>query len=339
MPPGETTASQREHGGRGDAPALSVVVLTYNSAATIEVCLDSLVAQDFTDFDTIVVDDASTDETVSLVSRYANRLHLSVVPNGSHNIPRGRNIGLTSSNSDLIAFLDSDDSATPEWARVIVKTFAERPELALIGGHFIPDHRTRTSEAIGLNDATVRQLTAKGVMQFSAANCAINQRVLPGPVFDEDFRAAEDLELVSRVQRLFECSYIPEMQILHTSRDSFGQYAKQMYRYGFMKLYFDYCDRSYRWIDFVPLVLIVVSVPAGALIGPWWIALAIIPFSLLEALFVVAYQRCRPAIALLTFPSWMTKNVAWSAGIAHGIVSLAAHAKTRRWLRAKRAGL
>ena len=337
-PPGETNPGPWDPAGSRAACSLSVVVLSCDSAVTIEACLDSLVAQQFTDFDTIVVDDASTDETVALVSHYEDRLRLSVVANGSHNIPRGRNIGLTNSNSDIVAFLDSDDSATPQWTRVIFETFGDRPDLAVIGGPFIPDHRTRTSHAIGLNDATVRQLTARGVMQFSAANCAINQRVLPGPVFDEDFRAAEDLELVSRVQRLFECAYIPAMQILHTSRDSFGKYAKQMYRYGFMKLYFDYCEQSYRWIDFVPLVLILVSVAVGVVIGQWWIAFSIVPFSLLEAVFVVAYQRCRPTVALLTFPAWLTKNVAWSAGIAHGMFSLATHSTTRRWLRAKRAG-
>jgi hypothetical protein len=339
VPPGQTTSSRRDHRSDEHAQALSVVVLTFNSAATVEACLDSLVAQEFTDFDTIVVDDDSTDETLSIVSRYVSRLHLTVKGNGTHNIPRGRNIGLTASTSDLVAFLDSDDSATPNWTHVIMKTFAERPTLALIGGQFIFHHRTRTSEAIGLNDDAVRKLAARGVMQFSAANCAINQQVIPGPVFDEDFRAAEDLELVARVQRNFACSYVPEMRILHTSRDSFGAYAKQMYQYGFMKLYFDYCEGSYRWIDFVPLALMTVSVLVGLSVGPWWITLAIVPFSLLEALFVIVYQRCRLSVAPLTFPAWITKNVAWSAGIAHGAVSLALQPQKRRWLRTKRSGI
>jgi hypothetical protein len=63
---------------------------------------------------------------------------------------------------------------------------------------------------------------------------------------------------------------------------------------------------------------------------------SIVPFSLLEALFVVAYRRCRPAIAVLTFPAWMVKNLAWSAGIAHGMVNLARQPETRRRLRSKR---
>jgi hypothetical protein len=175
-------------------------------------------------------------------------------------------------------------------------------------------------------------------MKFPAGNCAINRRLLPGGVFDEEFPAAEDLELISRVQQQFPCSYIPDMKIHHSSRDSLRQYAKQMRRYGFMKLYFSYCERSYRSIDFVPLLLMVLSVLVSATIGPWWIALAIIPFSLIEALVVVAYHRCRPSIALLTFPAWITKNIAWSVGIGHGILALAINPDTRHWLRTKRAG-
>jgi glycosyltransferase involved in cell wall biosynthesis len=315
---------------------LSVVILTYNSASTIETCLNSLVSQEFTDFDTIVVDDESTDDTVALVSRYSTRLRLSIVSNGSHNIPHGRNIGLARSRSDVVAFLDSDDSATEGWTLAIAKTFADRPELALIAGPLIPANRTRTAQAIGLNDSTVAHLVARGVMRYAAGNCALNRRVVPGLAFDEEFPAAEDLELVARVQRRHPCSYVPEMTIYHTSRDTFGQYGIQMHRYGLMKLYFGYAVGTHRWLDFVPLVLIIASIVAAVTVGPWWLVFSIVPFSLLEALFVVSYRRCRPSVAVLTFPAWMTKNLAWSAGVGHGIVNLAFQPRTRRRLRTKR---
>jgi glycosyltransferase involved in cell wall biosynthesis len=319
--------------------SLSVVVLTYNSAATIETCLDSLVSQELADFETIVVDDESTDDTVARVEGYSTRLRLAVVPNGSHNIPHGRNIGLGRSKSDVVAFLDSDDSATTGWTRAIATTFADRPELALIAGPLIPANHTRISHAIGLNDATIAELVARGVMRFPAGNCALNRRLLPNLAFDEEFPAAEDLELVARVQRQHPTAFIPAMKIFHTSRDTFAQYGKQMHRYGLMKLYFGYAEGTQRWLDFVPLGLIIASVAVAAAFGPWWVALSIVPFSLAEALFVIAYRRPRPAVAALTFPAWMTKNVAWTAGIAQGLVTLACQPHTRRRLRAKRGAI
>jgi glycosyltransferase involved in cell wall biosynthesis len=317
-------------------PALSIVVLTYNSALTIQTCLDSLVNQEFADFETIVVDDDSNDDTVSVVSRYADRLRLSIVPNGSHNIPKGRNIGLDHSASDFVAFLDSDDAATVGWTKAIVKAFVDQPDLALIGGPLLPANRKLRAQAIGINDATVNHLIARGVMRYAAGNCALNRRILPGKAFDEEFRAAEDLELVARVQRHFLCSYEPDMQIFHTSRDSFRAYAQQMYRYGHMKMYFSFYERSYRFIDFIPLLVMLLSVVAAATTAaPWWVVLSIVPFSLAESLFVVAYRRCRPSIAVFTFPAWLTKNVAWSVGVGHGLFVLTIDRKTRRHLRSK----
>ncbi len=126
------------------------------------------------------------------------------------------------------------------------------------------------------------------------------------------------------------------MKIRHTSRDSFRQYAKQMHRYGFMKVYLGYRERSHRWIDFVPLTLMIVSFIAAVVVGPWWLILAIVPFSLLEAIVVVATHRCSPYVAMLTFPAWITKNVAWSVGVSHGILSLVTHPKRRRRLASTR---
>lgn len=186
----------------GRNPTLSVVVLTFNSAGTIESCLDSLVEQEFADFETVIVDDNSTDDTVDLVKQYESRLHLGMVKNGARNIPRGRNIGLRQSSGDIVAFVDSDDMATRTWTRIIIETFWTKPEVALITGPFISAYRTKTAQAIGLNDAMVQRLAGR-IVQFCAANCAINRTLLPGDIFDEDSLAAEDLELVSRIQRQY----------------------------------------------------------------------------------------------------------------------------------------
>jgi hypothetical protein len=82
----------------------------------------------------------------------------------------------------------------------------------------------------------------------------------------------------------------------------------------------------------------ILSVLASVVFGSWWIIFSIIPFSLLEALFVIAYKRCRPSIGILIFPAWITKNIAWSVGIGNGILSLLIHPETRHRLRSKRAG-
>ena len=66
----------------GDRPLISIIIPTFNRADHIGRCLDSVVAQSFEDCQVVVVDNASTDDTVSVAGGYANRMDLRIVVNG-----------------------------------------------------------------------------------------------------------------------------------------------------------------------------------------------------------------------------------------------------------------
>jgi glycosyltransferase involved in cell wall biosynthesis len=92
------------------APRVSVIVVTYMRAADIARCLDSLVAQTFTDFEVLVCDDGSTDGTGAVVERYKGVLNLSYHWAENFGGPsRPRNVGLRLARGIYVAFLDSDD--------------------------------------------------------------------------------------------------------------------------------------------------------------------------------------------------------------------------------------
>lgn len=319
-------------------PGLTVAILTYNSAATLGACLDSLAGQADRDFGVVVVDDDSTDETLAIVASFSSLLRITVTRNGSHVIPRGRNIGLAASKTSVVAFIDSDDRAEPGWTRAISTAFRDHPGIALISGPLTPAYRTRIAQAIAMNDDAIRRLSGRGITQVNAGNCAINRDIAPDACFDEDFRFAEDLELASRFGTPDQWRHIPGMRIQVYSRETFRQYARQMYRYGFMKQHFSFTTRTYRWLDYVPLALLIGGGLAGVALQSWWPPLLTVPFSLLEALFVVCCQRCPGTVAALTMPAWVVKNLSWSCGVATGLVSLALDGDTRRLLQAKRAG-
>src|SRR5579863_7694108 len=152
-------------------PGLTVVLLTYNSAATVGACLDSLVGQADRDFSVVIVDDDSTDKTLAIVASYSSLLRITVTRNGSHLIPRGRNIGLSASQTSMVAFIDSDDRAEPGWTRAIRTAFRDNPGAAIITGRNVPAHRTRTAQAISLNDDAIRRLFADDFRLASAGNC------------------------------------------------------------------------------------------------------------------------------------------------------------------------
>ena len=143
------------------------------------------------------------------------------------------------------------------------RTFREYPETALLGGMILPAYRSNVAHAIALNDYAIRRLFLGGTLQFSGGNSAINRKALHRAYFDEDFKFAEDLELAARVTGPGAKRYVREMAIYQHSRETFHQYAKQMYQYGFMKVWLSFALRSFRWLDFVPMALLAVGAVAA----------------------------------------------------------------------------
>lgn len=95
-----------------NAQKVSIIVTTYNSAAFIENCIDSLLNQSINNIEITVVDDASTDNTVDILKKY---LTIKVIKlsenNGTYN---ARNIGIEQSSGEFVTFQDSDDWSHPE---------------------------------------------------------------------------------------------------------------------------------------------------------------------------------------------------------------------------------
>ncbi|EKE04171.1 MAG: glycosyl transferase family protein [uncultured bacterium] len=89
-------------------PKVSVIITTYNRADYLSYAIDSVLNQTFQDFELIIIDDGSTDETYDLVNRYQNeRIRYHYQENRGQN--PARNIGMELANGEYIAHLDSDD--------------------------------------------------------------------------------------------------------------------------------------------------------------------------------------------------------------------------------------
>lgn len=91
-------------------PKVSVVIPTFNRAKDLKRCLDSLVNQDFKQFEVIVCDDGSTDNSSAVVESYKHLLDIHYSYDANFGGPaRPRNRGLTLAKAQYVAFLDSDD--------------------------------------------------------------------------------------------------------------------------------------------------------------------------------------------------------------------------------------
>lgn len=105
-------------------PAISVTMAAYNVAPYVAACLDSLLAQDWPDFELIIVDDASSDGTREILSDYAardGRIRL-FLQTKNMGLAVARNLGIAEARGDWVTFLDADDLYSPQMLRVAIET-------------------------------------------------------------------------------------------------------------------------------------------------------------------------------------------------------------------------
>ena len=118
-------------------PVLSVILPTYNRAHTLGRAVDSVLGQTFDDFELIIIDDGSTDESDAVLRAYAGEERVHVIRQ-AHNkgCAEARNVGLTASKGKYVAFQDSDDEWLPH---KLEKSVAALEALPLECGIFYSD--------------------------------------------------------------------------------------------------------------------------------------------------------------------------------------------------------
>jgi glycosyltransferase involved in cell wall biosynthesis len=119
------------------SPLASVVLCTHNRATVLGEALDSLVKQDFSRsaYEIIVVDNASTDETPEVVGRFSSVRCLCEPCLG---LSPARNRGVQAAQGEIVAFIDDDAIADPDWVKNLCSVYKRFPEAAGVGGKILP---------------------------------------------------------------------------------------------------------------------------------------------------------------------------------------------------------
>ncbi len=128
------------------APAVSVVMPTYNAARFVGAAVESILGQTFTDFEFVIVDDCSNDGSSELLREYASRDGRIRLLRNERNLDfvRSRNIGIGEARGPLIANMDSDDIALPERLAAQHAFMLAHPDVGVCGaGIFLIDEDGR----------------------------------------------------------------------------------------------------------------------------------------------------------------------------------------------------
>lgn len=114
----------------------SVVINTYNRAASLPTTLEALRFQTFADFEVIVVNGPSTDDTLAVLRRWADAIRIVECPEAR--LSTSRNLGVAAARGDVVAFIDDDGIAEPEWLEHIVAAY-DSDAVGAVGGYVYDD--------------------------------------------------------------------------------------------------------------------------------------------------------------------------------------------------------
>jgi len=119
---------------------ISIIIPAYNVAGYIERCLDSILAQTFSNFEVIVINDGSTDATPQIIDGYAGREgRIKVINKQNEGVSAARNTGIKAARGEYFLFFDGDDFIEPQTCGELLTTIRERDADVLIYGY----HRYR----------------------------------------------------------------------------------------------------------------------------------------------------------------------------------------------------
>ncbi|HUP91360.1 MAG TPA: glycosyltransferase [Solimonas sp.] len=206
-------------------PAISVILPTFNRAATLQRAIDSVLVQSFRDFELIVVDDASTDATPALLGSIGDaRLRVLRLPH-NRGAAGARNQGIRAASGGWVAFQDSDDVWLPAKLEQQYALAAQAPtEVGLVlGGYTVhtADGHLHIRPAATLGGADPRPDLLDGWPIITPTWLVRRDVLLAVGGFDETYPCLEDWDLVFRLSDACRIRAVPgPLLVKHGSLDS-----------------------------------------------------------------------------------------------------------------------
>ncbi|MEX0726737.1 MAG: glycosyltransferase [Planctomycetaceae bacterium] len=199
-------------------PTVSVVIATYNYGRFLKESIDSVLAQTLTDYEIIVIDDGSTDDTSEVIRPYLEHEKISYHLTDHVGQPRAKNAGIQRARGRFVAFLDADDSWYPDKLEKQLALFGDDKELGVTHtqrllmneeGELIPSWHAEVYSGWVLD-----HLFCDNFVCFSTA--MVRREVFDKVgLFDERIPLAIDWDLWLRAALYFRFDNVPEVLALH----------------------------------------------------------------------------------------------------------------------------
>ncbi len=199
-------------------PTISVIVPAYNAERTILETITSVQQQTFSDFELLVINDGSTDQTLELLNTVNEpRIKICSYPNGGVSVARNR--GITHARGKFIAFLDADDLWTVEKLELQLAALQQHPEAGVVysWAYYMDEQgqSIRSSEPVYFAGNVYAQLLVNDFV-VSGSNCLISRQAITSVgEFDTALAPAEDWDYWLRLAALWPFVVIAKPQVFY----------------------------------------------------------------------------------------------------------------------------
>ena len=214
-------------------PFISVIVCTLNGSATIKDTMEGLRKLRYPNFEVIVVNDGSTDNTAEIVRQYPYKL-ISTKNNG---LSSARNVGMAKAKGEIIAYIDDDAYPDSHWLHYLAYAYINTNHGAMGGPNIIPPEDGSIAFCIAnAPGGPVHVLKTDEIAEHvPGCNLSVRRDVLMKiGGFDPMYRAAgDDVDVCWRIQEAgYTIGYHPSALVWHHRRNSLKAYWKQQKGYG-----------------------------------------------------------------------------------------------------------
>ena len=189
-------------------PTVSVIVPCYNHAHYLPFAMRSILAQTFTDWEAIIVDDGSTDNTREVAAQFADP-RVRYIHQGNRGLSGARNTGIREAMGEYLCFLDADDEWYPTFLSGCIDTLKTQTDPRIVGvytSHVFIDEAGQVLPQPGNAIVPPNELPARLVKGNFFPPCVVMVRsdvVREVGLFDENLRSVEDKDLWFRLTRRY----------------------------------------------------------------------------------------------------------------------------------------
>ncbi len=315
---------------------LSAIVVAYNEEKDISKTIESLLAQAYKDFEVIVVNNASTDGTVEVASKYSVKI-VSVEKN--HGPGGGRNFGAKHATGDIIVFLDGHVTVERDLFANAVELFEAYPTVSAWGGPTLtPKDDPFFAQACGvvlgswLGTFTMSNRYKKGKLNQNAgelfvtsANFFIKKLDFERTSgFTLDMYGGDDPEFFERLEKQgTKIGYSPELFVYNKRRTKLKLFCKQFFNYGKVRpikeRMHNKAPKLHFWGPSV-FLLYLLALPAIALASPFAFAPLLLYFAVIIPYSTWSAASSRLLTTALLLPAlYFLLHVSYGAGFLYGL--------------------